>query len=227
METQFKQATVGLVSAEEYARKRLELEKQQEEDRVRDEAAKAKALKKKEDKRKHALSMLSFDVEDDDDLDFPPKTKKKKTEKTSETKSTNSVTPSDTTTPVETKDTSQPKALRKDPTADTSFLPDRSREEQERIERARLAEEWEAAQARARAEKIEVVYSYWDGSGHRRSAVVERGWTIEQFLTKCRQDLSDAFREVRALGPEQLMYVKEDVIIPLDRKSTRLNSSHT
>lgn len=62
--------------------------------------------------------------------------------------------------------------LSKNPNVDTSFLPDREREEAERKERERLRLEWLETQERIKAEEIEVTYSYWDGSGHRKSVMV-------------------------------------------------------
>ena len=61
---------------------------------------------------------------------------------------------------------------RKNPNVDTSFLPDREREEQERREREELRQEWLRKQEEMKNEEIEIVYSYWDGSGHRKSVVV-------------------------------------------------------
>jgi protein FAM50 len=62
--------------------------------------------------------------------------------------------------------------FRKNPNVDTSFLPDREREEAERKERERLRLEWLQKQEHIKKEEIEVVYSYWDGSGHRKSVNV-------------------------------------------------------
>ena len=62
--------------------------------------------------------------------------------------------------------------LKKNPNVDTSFLPDREREEAERKERERLRLEWLTKQEQMKKEDIEVVYSYWDGSGHRKSVTV-------------------------------------------------------
>jgi len=62
--------------------------------------------------------------------------------------------------------------FRKNPHVDTSFLPDREREEAERKERERLRLEWLEKQEAIKKEDIEVVYSYWDGSGHRKSVTV-------------------------------------------------------
>jgi protein FAM50 len=62
--------------------------------------------------------------------------------------------------------------FRKNPNVDTSFLPDRDREEAERKERERLRQEWLRKQEDMKKEEIEVTYSFWDGSGHRKSVVV-------------------------------------------------------
>ena len=62
--------------------------------------------------------------------------------------------------------------FRKNPNVDTSFLPDRDREEEERRERERLRREWLEKQEQLKQEDIEITYSYWDGSGHRKSVVV-------------------------------------------------------
>ena len=66
----------------------------------------------------------------------------------------------------------QRKKLRKNPTVDTSFLPDREREEAERRQREELRQEWLKRQEEMKKEEIEITYSYWDGSGHRKSVVV-------------------------------------------------------
>ena len=60
----------------------------------------------------------------------------------------------------------------KNPAVDTSFLPDREREEKDRLAREELRQEWLKKQEIMKAEGIEIVYSYWDGSGHRKSVTV-------------------------------------------------------
>lgn len=62
--------------------------------------------------------------------------------------------------------------LKKNPHVDTSFLPDRDREEAERRERERLRLEWLEKQEEIKKEDIEITYSYWDGTGHRKSVIV-------------------------------------------------------
>jgi protein FAM50 len=56
----------------------------------------------------------------------------------------------------------------KNPTVDTSFLPDREREQREAFEREELRRQWIKNQETIKAEDIEITYSYWDGAGHRR-----------------------------------------------------------
>jgi protein FAM50 len=58
------------------------------------------------------------------------------------------------------------------------------------------------------------VYSYWDGTGHRRTITVPKGTTIFKFLEWVRQDLIQSFPELRSVSADSLLYVKEDLIIP-------------
>ncbi|XP_021568296.1 protein FAM50A-like isoform X2 [Carlito syrichta] len=104
--------------------------------------------------------------------------------------------------------------LGKNPDVDTSFLPDRDREEEENRLREELRQEWEAKQEQIKSEAIEVTFSFWDGSGHRRTVKMRKGSTVQQFLQKALETLRKDFGELRSAGVEQLMYIKEDVIIP-------------
>jgi protein FAM50 len=104
--------------------------------------------------------------------------------------------------------------MMKDPTANAWFLPDAEREQAVAKAAKELEKEWEDAQELVKKEKIAVVYSYWDGSGHRREIEVPKGTTIGKFLEWVRQDLSTEFVELKAVNAESLMFVKEDMIIP-------------
>jgi len=106
------------------------------------------------------------------------------------------------------------KKLGKNPDVDTSFLPDREREEIERQEREKIRQEWVEKQEKIKSEDVEITYSYWDGSGHRRTVTMKKGNTISQFLQKCIEQLRKDYNEFRAITTENLMYVKEDLIIP-------------
>lgn len=115
---------------------------------------------------------------------------------------------------VEKTTTEQPSL--KDPTVDTSFLPDKQRDQEKELERQRLQQEWKDRQHAIRQEQLEIIYSYWDGSGHRRSVTVQKGDTIGTFLEKVRKDLSKEFREMQAIACDALIYVKEDLMLPQD-----------
>lgn len=67
------------------------------------------------------------------------------------------------------------KKVKKDPTVDTSFLPDREREEEENRLREELRQEWASQQQKLKEEEIDVTFSYWDGSGHRKTVRVKKG----------------------------------------------------
>ncbi|XP_057296643.1 protein FAM50A-like [Hydractinia symbiolongicarpus] len=110
-------------------------------------------------------------------------------------------------------DTSK-RRLGKNPDVDTSFLPDKDREEEEAKERERLRKEWVQMQEKMKSESIDITYSYWDGSGHRKKCVMKKGDTIQSFLQQCLRDLRQEFTELRAVDVVSLMYVKEDLIIP-------------
>lgn len=67
------------------------------------------------------------------------------------------------------------KKIKKNPDVDTSFLPDREREEADLKLREELRLEWVMTQASLKDEPITVTFSYWDGSGHRRNVTLKKG----------------------------------------------------
>lgn len=118
------------------------------------------------------------------------------------------------TPPPQPEEPPRKRKLGKNPDVDTSFLPDREREEEENRLREELRQEWEAKQEKIKNEEIEITFSYWDGSGHRRTVKMKKGNTMQQFLQKALEILRKDFSELRSAGVEQLMYIKEDLIIP-------------
>ena len=149
-------------------------------------------------KRKRApASLLSFvDEVDGDDSNGPPPLP------ASRPATTGASTTSDTVPAPGgvTSTTAASKTMVKDPTVATSFLPDATREAMEAELRSKLAAEWAATQDAEKREKLEVVYSYWDGSGHRRSIIVPKGTSIGRFLEWVRQDLMPSFPELRTVS---------------------------
>jgi len=221
-----REKTVGLVTAEEFARAHRESEEMakrkkeglfddgdgavegdqggavSEKERVRLEKRKRKLAKAAKKRRKKALSVLSFAgaedadgiVQDEEDDDDKP----------------SSSSPSSPVSILSTKE------LKKNPEVDTSFLPDRERQTKVKLERQRLRTEWIHAQTRIKTEKLEITYSYWDGSGHRRTVQCLKGDSIAAFLELVRKDLAREFREMQNVTSDALLYVKEDLIIPQD-----------
>ncbi|CAF1099336.1 unnamed protein product [Rotaria sordida] len=111
---------------------------------------------------------------------------------------------------------SKKKRLGKNPDVDTSFLPDKDREEEERILREKLRQEWVEKQQRLKNEEVDLVFSYWDGSGHRRSVRIKKRMTIQMFLSKALEILrrENMFNELKSASVDQLIFVKDDVILP-------------
>lgn len=192
IEETFRDATVGLVTAEEF--KRLQKEKEQGSQQLpvesnqaklsREKAEKKERKRKLKEKRKQ-MATLSFAFEEEEDE-------------------------------ATVNDAKPDLAPKKDPTVNTSFLPDRDREREQRETRERLEQEWRDQQAKLRQEPLEIVYSYWDGSGHRRVLSCVKGDTIGSFLELVRQQLSSEFRELANIAADALLYVKEDLILPHD-----------
>ncbi|GLJ53843.1 hypothetical protein SUGI_1149450 [Cryptomeria japonica] len=193
LETAFKKETVGLVTREQYVEKRVNIRSKMEEEekeklqRLQQEEEELENQKRKK-RRAKAPARLSFidDMENEEDEDNGAS---------------------------ENGETRKPK-LGKDPTVETSFLPDRDREAEDQNERERLRQQWMDEQKRVKNEPLEITYSYWDGAGHRRVIQVRKGDTIAEFLRAVQQQLASEFREIRTASVENLLYVKEDLIIP-------------
>ncbi|XP_072979496.1 protein XAP5 CIRCADIAN TIMEKEEPER [Typha angustifolia] len=195
LETAFKKETVGLVTREQYVEKRVNIRNKIEEEekeklqKLQQEEEELE-LQKRKKRRVKVDSRLSFvdDIDngsDEDDVENNQETKRSVCGK-----------------------------LGKDPTVETSFLPDRDREAEEQEERERLRKQWLHEQELIKNEPLEITYSYWDGTGHRRVIQVRKGDSIGEFLRAVQQQLAPEFREVRTTSVENLLYVKEDLIIP-------------
>ncbi|KAL5206112.1 hypothetical protein ABZP36_034321 [Zizania latifolia] len=195
LETAFKKETVGLVTREQYVEKRVNIRTKFEEEekeklqKLQQEEEELQIQKRKK-RRVRGDSRLSFcdDIENrSDEDDFENQETQKK---------------------------HGPIKIGKDPTVETSFLPDREREAEEQAERERLKKQWLCEQELIKNEPLTITYSYWDGTGHRRVTQVCKGDSIGEFLRAVQQQLAPEFREVRTTSVENLLYVKEDLIIP-------------
>lgn len=181
----FKAKTVGMVSLEEYRKAKSGLLKAQA------IAMGKKTKKKKKKKKKKKLTKLSFAMDDEEEEE---------------------------TNALLSPDSSQKKKVigtfGKNPNVTTDFLPDRDRDKQSNELRRKYTKEYNVIQEGIKEEKLEVTYSYWDGSGHRRDIIVAKGTTIGRFLEQVRLDLMNEFPELRGVSAENLIYVKEDLLIP-------------
>lgn len=202
----FRKKTVGLVTAEEF--KRAAEESLQTDEQLKDKeraerehqlqiekkAKKKKRLEKK--KRKKMLSTLSFANDEDEEILLAGGDE--------EESSSSSLL------------TGEPKKSKKNPHVDTSFLPDKQREEDLEQKREDLKQQWMDRQEEIKHEKLEITYSYWDGSGHRRTIQIRKKASVGEFLELVRKDLASEFREMTKVSADALVYVKEDLIIPHD-----------
>jgi len=102
----------------------------------------------------------------------------------------------------------------KNPSVDTSFLPDANRDKELEEQKQKLREDWIKQQEVIKNEVIQVEYAYYDGSGHRGRCTIKKGSTIGKFLETAKSDLSKEFHELRMTSSDSLLYVKEDLIIP-------------
>eukprot|EP00916_Digyalum_oweni_P013907 GHVL01022733.1.p1 GENE.GHVL01022733.1~~GHVL01022733.1.p1 ORF type:complete len:382 (+),score=59.88 GHVL01022733.1:277-1422(+) len=185
LEEQFRIETVGLVSVDEFREKRRKID-----ELIEQENYSVSKMKNKEKKKKQVkTNNLSF--ADDEAISI-----------------NDGDSPDSLTTNLRKKN------LGKDPSVNTEFLRDPERESQLLARKNELIEEFKNAQEVEKQQLLEVTYSYWDGSGHRRSIQIEKGMTVGEFLDKCRHSLRKEFPELSTVGSENLMYIKEDLILP-------------
>lgn len=93
-------------------------------------------------------------------------------------------------------------------------MPDREREIEQEREKIRLKREWYENQEQIKNETLDIIYSYWDGVGHRRKVAVKKGDTVGKFLAVVQKQLASDFKEVRTASCGNLIYFKEDIILP-------------
>eukprot|EP00198_Chlamydomonas_reinhardtii_P003194 XP_001692530.1 predicted protein [Chlamydomonas reinhardtii] len=192
LEHAFKNETVGLVTKAEFIQKRTTLQERMEEEQRRKVEADEDAANKEREKRKRekvrAAPKLSFFADEEQEGEEDEEVGKSKQRKFGK--------------------------FGKDPTVTTDFLPDKDRERLELEMRAQLRKEWQLAQDVIKAEPLTITYSYWNGTGHRRNVSVKKGDSIGGFLKAVREQLAPEFRELRHVGIDNLMYIKEDLIMP-------------
>ncbi|EPY76132.1 hypothetical protein CB1_001492002 [Camelus ferus] len=214
VEAELKSSMVGLVTLNDVKMKQQALVKEWEKQLAKKEQQKElqrklEKLREKEHKEeaKRKISSLSFTLEEEEEAGEEDEELERKVEEEEEA--------GEEDEELERKAfTTKKRKLGKNPDVDTNFLPDRDREEEENRLREELRQEWEAKQEKIKSEEMEITFSYWDGSGHRRTVNMKKGNTMQEFLQKALEILRKDFGELRSAGVEQLMYIKEDLIIP-------------
>ncbi|CAB4064564.1 FAM50 [Lepeophtheirus salmonis] len=222
VDNDLKTSTVGLLTMEEMKTRQENALKEREKMLARKDLERQEEIQKNEKhklelrlKRKSQIKTLSFNLDEDEEEDSDESTNSEKDEKLkpedeSESKSKDEG-PKEI---IDEGDEKSKKRLGKDPGVDTSFLPDVDRDEAENKLREELRQKWVEKQKALKDESINIVYSYWDGWGHRRSLTMKKGKTIYQFLQKALETLRPDFPDLKVVTADQLMYVKEDLIIP-------------
>jgi protein FAM50 len=226
VEQQLKTSTIGLVTLDEMKAKQEDIVREREkklalkkEEKNKEKMKELEQKQAEKNKQRRQIQALSFNLNEDDEeeeeakdsdaermdheeeeLDIKPGSSKLESSKKSKWMSDDAPKSS--------------KKIKKNPDVDTSFLPDREREEQENKQREELRQEWLSEQATLKNQEIPITFSYWDGSGHRKSIVMKKGNSIYQFLQRCLEMLRKEFCELKTVMADQLMYVKEDLILP-------------
>ncbi|PNF31339.1 FAM50-like protein [Cryptotermes secundus] len=202
VEQQLKSSTIGLVTLDEMKAKQENIVKERErklaQKQLEKEQEKQRQLEAKQaekNRQKQQIQALSFTLDDEE------------VEEEIETFNTIDTDAERCEPPVK-------KKIRKNPDVDTSFLPDREREDEENRLREEYRQEWADKQSSLKEEEIDITFSYWDGSGHRRTVRMKKGSSMYQFLQKCLELLRKEFSELKTVTADQLMYVKEDLILP-------------
>ncbi|XP_050511148.1 protein FAM50 homolog [Diabrotica virgifera virgifera] len=214
VEQQLKSSTIGLVTLDEMKAKQENIVKEREKklaqkqaEKEREKQRQMEAKQAEKNKQKKQIQALSFNLEDEEGEENDDDDDENEQEQVI-------VKASNFKRPKEEIDSSNLKKVRKNPNVDTSFLPDREREEEENKLREELRQEWAEQQEKLKEEEIDITFSYWDGSGHRRTVRVKKGNSIYQFLQKVLEVLRREFSELKTVMADQLMYVKEDLILP-------------
>lgn len=223
VEDLLKSDTVGLVTHEDFKARREYLEKCAADEREKRNAQmrlKAAETRKKQ-LRKGNVAKLSFANDDDSDSDTSDSAddpdgnscaaKKRSAGAAGDMRGAGAEESGNEKDVVDgSKTTPKRPRISKNPDADTDFLPDRDRELAEEAERERLKQEWINEQERRKSELVNITYSYWDGSGHRRMIRCKKGTTIGRFLSM----VQTQFKELRNVSADELVFIKEDLIIP-------------
>jgi len=107
--------------------------------------------------------------------------------------------------------------MSKDSAVDTNFLPDKEKADAIQKKKDELAAGWLAEQEEVKKEKLAITFSYHNPPQRAVRTKVEctKGTTILQFMEIARHFLKKENPELRGVSCDNLMYIKEDLIMPM------------
>jgi protein FAM50 len=181
--------TTGRQSLNDYRRKRARIESDMGLSLTEIEEKKKKKLKPV--KTNKETKKLSFKFEDDDEEDDNESYEEKKEK----------IAPLIKTYKLK---------VGKDPSVDTSFLPDKERDEAIEKENEKLRLIWLDEQEKIKEELFTIDYCYYDGTSHKKSMTLKKGETIRTFLDEARLN----FPELKGVSLNDLMFLKDNYNVP-------------
>jgi len=179
------EGTTGRQSLNDYRRKRERIQREMSQMLKPPEEEKKKRQKIEVPKQK---GRLSFNDEDHEESDEEPVFKKQKSSSAVFMK----------------------RKIGKDPSVDTSFLPDKDRDEELERDAERKKLEWLDEQERIKEEFVRVDYCYYDGTSHQKSYSVKKSTLVKNFVEEAKL----TFPELKGVSTDQLLFVKENWIVP-------------
>ncbi|PRD24611.1 UNVERIFIED_CONTAM: Protein FAM50-like protein [Trichonephila clavipes] len=201
VEQQLKSSTIGLVTLDEMKAKQEDVVKERERQLAQKqhekELQRQKEMREKQEakeRQKRQIASLSFRMDEDDEEEDEEDGEKDNSE--------SYLSNTDESLPPQ-------KKICKNPDVDTSFLPDREREEEERKLREELRQRI-FTNKKNYAFHIIITITFVSVSFE---FVLHMDF-CSSLKSKCLEVLRKEFHELRAVTGDQLMYVKEDLIIP-------------
>ena len=196
--------TVGLVQLDQF--RRIKEERQLERDQGPSSSSTGTSLNTADKpadsvdgkaKKRISKNQLSFADDDDaeDFLDMKPASKKSKNSSNIDIKQ-----------PVNLVE----KTVTKDPSVDTSFLPDNAREERDRLLEEERRQKWLRRQDDIKAQEIKIPYSFWDGTKNEGTVTCKKSDPILKVVQKCKDQISN----LKKYPVEELAVVMQELILP-------------
>ena len=106
------------------------------------------------------------------------------------------------------------KKFGKDPSAETSFLPDVEREQKQEEEKQKLIEQFMEEQKQIQNEVCEITFAYSEYPNAKRTVRIKKDTDIGSIISKCQAILEKDFKSLENMQSEALMFTKENIVLP-------------